>query len=44
VIMKEEAPVMTVAHSVVYVGASANVVDFKMSPFGRYEFFGVDLK
>jgi dipeptide transport system substrate-binding protein len=44
VIMKEETPVMTIAHSVVYVGAAANVVDFRMSPFGRYEFFGVDLK
>jgi dipeptide transport system substrate-binding protein len=43
-IMKDETPVMTVAHSVVFVGATANVVDFRMSPFGRYEFYGVDLK
>jgi len=43
-IAKEEAPWFPVAHSVVYVPEVANVDGFKISPLGRFEFFGVDLK
>ena len=44
VIMKAEAPDMTIAHSVVYEPVRAEVVDWKISPFGRHEFYGVALK
>ena len=44
VIMKDEAPIMTIAHSVVFAASTANVEDFRLSPFGRNEFYGVDLK
>jgi dipeptide transport system substrate-binding protein len=44
VIMKEEAPDMPIAHSVVYEPVRAEVVGWKISPFGRHEFYGVDLK
>jgi dipeptide transport system substrate-binding protein len=43
-IMKEDAPDMTIAHSVVYEPVRAEVVDWKISPFGRHQFFGLDLK
>ncbi|QIB36320.1 ABC transporter substrate-binding protein [Ancylobacter pratisalsi] len=44
VIFKEEAPWFTIAHSVVYEPTRTEVVDYKVSPFGRHEFYGVDLK
>ena len=44
VIQHDEEPVMNIAHSVVYEPVSVNVVDFKMSPLGRNQFDGVDLK
>ncbi len=44
VIQHEEAPVFTIAHSVVYEPTRKEVVDWKISPLGRHEFYGVDLK
>ncbi|WP_371345339.1 ABC transporter substrate-binding protein [Ancylobacter sp. IITR112] len=44
VIVKEEAPWFTIAHSVVYEPTRKEVVDYKVSPLGRHEFYGVDLK
>jgi len=44
VIQHEEAPVLTMAHSVVYEPTRKEVVDWKISPLGRHEFYGVDLK
>jgi dipeptide transport system substrate-binding protein len=44
VIFKEEAPWVTVAHSVVYKPVRKEVVDFKIHPFGGHIFYGVDLK
>jgi dipeptide transport system substrate-binding protein len=43
VIMKEEAPLVTIAHSTVFEPVSKKVMDYKISPFGRHEFFGVDV-
>lgn len=43
VIQKEEAPDVTIAHSVVFEPVSKKVVDWKISPFGRHEFYGVDV-
>ncbi len=44
VIEHEEEPVLNIAHSVVYEPISKKIVDFKMSPLGRNQFDGVDLK
>jgi dipeptide transport system substrate-binding protein len=44
VIFKDEAPWITIAHSVQYKPVRKEVVDFKLSPFGRHTFYGVDLK
>jgi dipeptide transport system substrate-binding protein len=44
VIFKEEAPWITIAHSVQYKPVRKEVVDFKLSPFGRHTFYGVDMK
>lgn len=44
VIFKEEAPWFTIAHSVVTMPMSRNVVDYKIDPFGGHIFYGVDLK
>jgi dipeptide transport system substrate-binding protein len=35
---------VTIAHSVVYVPVSKQVVDYKIDPFGSHIFYGVDLK
>jgi dipeptide transport system substrate-binding protein len=43
-IFHEEAPWFVVAHSVQYKPMRKEVVDFKLSPFGRHNFYGVDLK
>ncbi|MFO0997785.1 MAG: ABC transporter substrate-binding protein [Alphaproteobacteria bacterium] len=44
VIAKEEAPWVTIAHSVVYEPVRKEVQGWKISPFGRHEFYGVDVK
>ncbi|MFK8250158.1 ABC transporter substrate-binding protein [Ancylobacter terrae] len=44
VIAKEEAPWFTIAHSVVYEPTRKEVVDYKVSPLGRHDFYGVSLK
>jgi dipeptide transport system substrate-binding protein len=44
VIFKEQAPWMTIAHAVQLKPIRKEVVDFKLSPFGRHTFYGVDLK
>ena len=44
VIFKEEAPWVTIAHSVVFKPVRKEVVDFRIDPFGGHVFYGVDLK
>jgi dipeptide transport system substrate-binding protein len=43
-IFKEQAPWFTVAHAVQLKPVRKEVVDFKLSPFGRHTFYGVDIK
>ena len=43
-IFKEQAPWFTIAHAVQLKPISKRVVDFKLSPFGRHTFYGVDVK
>jgi len=43
-VFKEEAPWVTIAHSVVFKPVRKEVVDFKIDPFGGHVFYGVDLK
>jgi len=43
-VFKEEAPWVTIAHSVVFKPVRAEVVDFRIDPFGGHPFYGVDLK
>ncbi len=43
-IFKEEAPWFTIAHSVVFMPMSKNVVGYKVDPLGGHVFYGVDLK
>ena len=44
VIFKEEAPWVTIAHSIVFKPVRKEVVDFRIDPFGGHVFYGVDLK
>jgi dipeptide transport system substrate-binding protein len=44
VVFKEQAPWFTIAHAVQLKPVSKKVVDFKLSPFGRHTFYGVDIK
>ncbi len=44
VIFKEEAPWVTIAHSVVFMPMRKEVVGYKIDPFGGHVFDGVDLK
>lgn len=44
VIFKEQAPWFTIAHAVQLKPIRKEVVDFRLSPFGRHTFYGVDLK
>ena len=44
VIFKEQAPWVTVAHSVVFEPLYKKVMDYKIDPFGQHIFYGVDLK
>jgi dipeptide transport system substrate-binding protein len=43
VIFKEQAPWFTIAHSVQLKPVRKEVVGFKLSPFGRHSFYGVDI-
>lgn len=40
----DQKPWTTVAHSVVFMPMRDNVMDYKISPFGKHDFYGVDLK
>jgi dipeptide transport system substrate-binding protein len=44
VIFKAQAPWFTIAHSVQLKPVRKEVVGFKLSPFGRHTFYGVDIK
>jgi dipeptide transport system substrate-binding protein len=44
VVFKEQAPWFTIAHAVQLVPVRKEVVDFKLSPFARHTFYGVDIK
>ena len=43
-IFKEQAPWFTISHAVQLKPVRKEVVDFKLSPFGRHTFYGVDIK
>ncbi len=43
-VFKEEAPWVTIAHSLVFKPMRPEVVDFRIDPFGGHLFYGVDLK
>ncbi len=43
-IFKEQAPWVTIAHSVVFKPVRKEVVDFRIDPFGGHIFYGVSLK
>ncbi len=43
-IFKDEAPWVTIAHSTVFEPVRKEVSGYKVSPFGRHEFYGVDVK
>jgi dipeptide transport system substrate-binding protein len=44
VIFKEEAPWVTIAHSVVFEPVRKEVVGYKIEPLGIHSFYGVDLE
>ena len=44
VIFKQQAPWFTIAHAVQIKPVRKEVVDFKLSPFGRHNFYGVGIK
>ena len=44
VIFKEEAPWVTIAHSIVFKPVRKEVVGFKIDPFGGHIFYGVDIE
>ncbi len=44
VVFKEQAPWFTIAHAVQLAPVRKEVIDFKLSPFGRHTFYGVDMK
>ncbi|MEX2650591.1 MAG: ABC transporter substrate-binding protein [Alphaproteobacteria bacterium] len=43
VVFKEQAPWVTVAHSVVFMPVRKEVIDYRVDPFGIHQFYGVDL-
>ena len=43
VIFKEQAPWITIAHSIVFMPMRKEVVGYKIDPFGGHYFYGVDL-
>ena len=42
-VFKDQAPWVTIAHSVVYMPMSNEVVDYLIDPFGGHQFYGVSL-
>jgi dipeptide transport system substrate-binding protein len=44
VIFKEQAPWFTIAHAVQLKPVRKEVIGFKLSPFGRHTFYGVDIR
>ena len=44
VIMHAQAPFALIAHSVVYLPMSKNVLGYKMDPLGSHDFYAVDIK
>jgi dipeptide transport system substrate-binding protein len=42
-VFKEQAPWFTIAHAVQLAPVRKDVIDFKLSPFGRHTFYGVDI-
>ena len=44
VIFKQQEPWLTLAHAVQLKPVRKEVIDFKLSPFGRHNFYGVDIK
>ena len=44
VIFKEQAPWITIAHSVVYMPMRKEVKNYKIDPFGGHVFYGVELE
>jgi dipeptide transport system substrate-binding protein len=44
VIFKEQAPWVTIAHSVTFQPVRKEVVDYRIDPFGGHVFYGVDIK
>jgi len=44
VVFKEEAPWVTIAHSVVYMPMRKNVVGYVMDPLGTHQFYSVDIQ
>ena len=42
-IFKKDAPWVTIAHSTVFEPIRKSVVDYKVSPLSRHEFYGVDI-
>jgi dipeptide transport system substrate-binding protein len=44
VIFKEQAPWYTIAHAVQIMPVRKEVVDYKLSPFAKHTFYGVDMK
>ena len=44
VVFKEQAPWFTIAHAVQLKPMRKEGIDFKLSPFGRHSFHGVDIK
>jgi dipeptide transport system substrate-binding protein len=44
VIVKEQAPWLTIAHAVQLGPIRKEVIDYRLSPFGRHTFYGVDIK
>ena len=44
VIFKEEAPWVTIAHSIVFMPLRNEVVGYKIDPFGGHVFYGVDIE
>ena len=43
-IFKEEAPWITIAHSIVFMPMRKEVVGYKIDPLGTHSFYGVDLQ
>jgi dipeptide transport system substrate-binding protein len=44
VVFKEQAPWYTIAHAVQLAPVRKEVIDFKLSPFARHTFYGVDIQ